>query len=141
MQKVYLDVNVVFDFLLRRKPFYLEAAQIIELAKLNEITLVTDTQTLVFVFFHMVKVESDRRKVKDNISALLQYLDVVPLSKAALQKALAVDNPTDLEDAAQLEIAQEIGAHVFVTRDVEVYKKSSFPIKSPAQFLLDYSQQ
>lgn len=112
----------------------------VELAKLEEIELVTDTQTLVFAFFHMSKMDKDHKAVKDRIAKLMRYVGVTSLSKEALAAALAVGKLADLEDAAQLEIAREIAADVFVTRDLDVYKKSSFPVKSPAQFLSEFSR-
>ena len=140
MKKAYLDVNVVFDFLLERKPFYIEASQIFELSRLGKISLTTDTQTIVFAFFHLTKLDKDRRRVKDKLLKLLNYMEVANLSEAGLRKALEADYPIDLEDAGQLEIAQEAKVDVFITRDLKDYKDVNLPVFSPAYFLTEFSK-
>lgn len=140
MKKVYLDVNVVFDYLLERKPFSVEAIQIFELSRLGKIEVITDTQTIAFVFFYMVKKDKDRRRIKDKLAKLLDIINLTSLSEAALRKALAADNPVDLEDAAQLEIALEANVDVFVTRDLDDYKNVSLRVLSPAQYLMRYAK-
>jgi|GEM_PF-895582 len=141
MKKVYLDVNIVFDYLLERKPFNVEAIQIFELARLGKIEAITDTQTITFVFFYMVKTDTDRRRVKNKLIGLLEFLSLTNLSATALMKALAMDDPVDLEDAAQLQVAIEVEADVFITRDLDDYKNADFPIQSPPQFLRGYSEE
>jgi len=135
----YLDVNVIFDQLLRRAPFDKESNQIIELAKQKRLRLITDAQTIVFVFSYMVKQNPDRRQVKNILLKLLRYVEVTQLSKESLIKALRSDIPVDLEDAGQLEIAKEVGADLFVTRDVKFYNEVSFPVKTPTELLREFA--
>ena len=139
MRTVYLDANVVLDHVLSRKPFDHDADQIVELAHRGNIKAVTDTHTIVFAFFHLRKALKNTAECKTKLLALMTSLSFVSLSEANLKAALSTTYPADLEDAAQVNMAMEAKADVFITRNLKDFRNISLRAMSPQDFLLDWS--
>lgn len=57
MQKLFLDTNIVLDFLGEREPFYYATAQLMSLADLNQVKLATSALSFATVSYFLTKAE------------------------------------------------------------------------------------
>ncbi len=60
MQRVFLDTNIVIDFLGERDPFYEAAAKVMTLADKKEILLFTTPSTIVSAYYILSKYENKK---------------------------------------------------------------------------------
>lgn len=133
--RVYLDVNIIMDFVTRRDPFFVEAEQLIQLAYRKQLTALTDTHTFPFCYFHLRK-RRTAAECRGVLRQLSSIVEAIPLSSAGLEAALERTYPVDLEDAAQLCIAVEAGATTFITRNLKDFSKvKEIAVRSPSDFL------
>lgn len=133
MKKVYLDADVGFDFLLMRKPYFIEAEQIIQLAHQRDIELFVSALSFSHWFYHFRQKHTSALAV----SKLIEFrplLHVANTDERILDQALASEF-NDFEDALQHYCALAQRVDVFVTRNVKDYRKARLPVMTPAQFL------
>lgn len=133
MRRVYLDVNVVFDYLLKRSPYHIEAEQIVELAMQNRIQAYVDTQTLIFAYPFLRK-QGNAQRAREAIVLLADIITAVSLTGEIFRAVLNNKRLKDLEDAGQLEIALHNDVEVLITRDNE-FISDQLLIQTPGEFL------
>ncbi|MEM9259282.1 MAG: PIN domain-containing protein, partial [Bacteroidota bacterium] len=110
--KVYFDTNIILDFLLARPASGLEAAQLITLAETKSIEAFAAGNTFVLAFFHMRKGGYDANDAKHTLALLCRSISCVDFGNDALDKALSTNEPVDLEDAYQIQLALQSKADV-----------------------------
>ena len=131
--RILADNDVVLDFLLERKPFYIEAKELFVIAGLGKIEIYVAAITPVNAFYTMRK-ERDRETAFFAVSGLLKLVEVCNIDKSILQNAFKLGF-SDYEDATQCASAVAEGLDAIVTRNLRDYKKSPIPVYSPAEFL------
>lgn len=131
--KVIFDTNVVLDVLFRRKPFELEAAQLMTLAETDAMTGMLCATTITTVY-HVVAREHDKAQALAGIQKLLKIFDIAPVPYTALDSAVAI-NFADFEDGVLHEAARFAGADAIVTRNGKDFKKATLAIYSPHELL------
>ena len=133
MTKVYLDTDVILDFLLKRQPFDADAARIFAESEYGSIQL--HTSTISFLNLHYVcgRIVGEARAVHlvRELRKLVVLLGVTP---SMVDSALSSASP-DLEDAVQLSCAKSHAMDVLVTRNTEDFPKRETPIMAPPVFI------
>lgn len=132
--KAYLDVNVVFDLLLTRHPFFEESLQLIALAEGGRIDLYVDAHTFIFAYAHLLRFGASPLAARTRLAELAGRVEVVSLDSNGLHHAFKRTEPRDLEDAGQVEIALATECKVFLTRDVGLIAED-ISVQTPHQFL------
>lgn len=133
MDKVFIDTDVILDFLLDRRPFSMDAAKILSLAEKKVITAVTTGLVFANAYYVLRKL-STHKKVIDNLSKLSGLIEIINLPKKAVISALRSDFH-DFEDAIQNFSAAGEGIKILITRNVKDYKASEMAVMSPDLFL------
>ncbi len=131
MQKVFLDTNLLLDFVLDRKPFSDYAEKVIASRITHKNSLFTSSLSLANVAYVVRKAKKNPISV---IQEMMVWTDVVSLTKLEFENALK-SGFKDYEDALQFHYAQNIQANVIVTRNTRDYTSSSIPVQTPVQFL------
>ena len=131
MQKVFLDTNVLLDFVLDRKPFSDYAEKIIASGLTHKKHLFVSALSLANIAYIVRKA---RKSPVSVIQELMTWTDVVNLTKHEFQQALK-SGFKDFEDALQFYCAQHIQTDVIVTRNTRDYSTSSILVQTPLQFL------
>ena len=129
---LFVDTNVILDFILNREPFFSEAKSFLLLCAKNEAVLAPHTVTNVF-FITRKDFSQQERKAK--LLEVLACMDVVPTGKPQIIKALKNEAIGDFEDALQLECARDINADFIVTRDPRHFSGSEIKTMTPKEFL------
>ncbi len=116
MNKVFLDTNILLDYILDRGVYTVRAEQIIDACLRGEIECCIAPHSLSNIFYILRKTHSveERKFIIKNIIAICE---VQSLDRQLLEKALDDDRFEDFEDAIQMACAEQWRADTFVTRD------------------------
>ena len=139
MTDLFIDTDVIIDFITDRKPFSREAAQVftlIDQKKIKGYTSALSYNNLYYVF-------SKYAPHKKVISRLNELSDLVGILKADddITKASLASDFKDFGDAIQYYTVREYKRiDVIITRNIKHYKKSTLPVMTPETFLKTFEQ-
>lgn len=133
MNKVYIDTDVILDFMIGREPFAVDAARIFSLSEKKQISICT-TGLVFSNAYYILRKLGPHQKVMANLSQLAKLLDIIALSKVAVLQALD-SKFADFEDALQHYAAISENVKSIVTRNVKNFKNSELAVLTPDQFL------
>ena len=134
MKQIFLDTNVIIDFLADRKPFSVAAAQIFNFAILGKIKLYISAVSYNNIYYILRQSFSNAETIKllDELSEITEIADV---TKSIIKKSLKSDLK-DFEDAIQYNCALSLHKIDFIiTLDTKDFKKTALPIMNPAEAL------
>ena len=134
--KVFLDANVILDYLTDRQPFADDAEAVVDFcASENNVGKIT-TLTACNAVYILAKIIG-KRLAEEKIRELIDIIGLVGVAPESVSENLAVGH-VDFEDSVQLAEAVKWGADVIVTRDKTGFGKSPIPVCSPADFVGKY---
>lgn len=135
MKQIFLDTNVIIDFLADRKPFSIAAASIFNYAVLGKIKLYISAVSYNNIYYILRQSFSNTQTIK-LLDELSQMTEVADVTKAIIKNSLKSDLK-DFEDAVQYNCALSLNKIDFiVTRDTKDFKKSALPIMNPEEALI-----
>lgn len=130
MKHIFIDTNVIIDFLADRSPYSDYAAMLFQLAKENKIKIYISAISFNNTYYILRKVTS-HKKALDLLSEIDEYVGVQDTNREIIRKAMK-SNFKDFEDAIQYYSAIGIGSiDILTTRDLKDFKKSEIPVLSP----------
>ena len=134
--KVFLDANVILDYLTDRQPFADDAECVIEFCasdgNVGKITTLTACNA-VYILSKVIGKQLAEEKIKE----LIDIIGLIGVDPESVSSNLAASH-IDFEDSVQLSEAIKWNAEVIVTRDKRGFSGSSIPVHSPADFILAY---
>ena len=134
MKKVYLDTNVMMDYLEQRR-FSEDAKMIFKLSLKGEIALYASLLSFVNIAYIRRKHPVD--EIYTDLCNLRGMLNVVPITDAQLDEALNI-RVNDFEDNIQFQCAKEAGCDVIVTNNTKDFAGlKGIDVMSTEDFLLD----
>lgn len=136
MKKITIDLNVILDFLNKRKK-HIQAAKIMELCNENKIQGYLCAHEITTLAYFLMKNHNNSSKVKSVLNELLDMFKIIPITETILRKALH-SKINDYEDAVIEISSQENEIDFIVTRNLDDFKKSSVKSVSPTEFLALY---
>ena len=136
MDKVFLDTNVVVDFLCERGEFYLPAARIVTKAYHKEIELCCSALTFATASFLMEKSKVPIAKIFRKLADFCSLCTPTAVGRSVINDSLA-SAFNDFEDAMQYFSAKQYGATVIITRNGKDFTASELPCLSPVENLED----
>lgn len=130
MKRIFIDTNVIIDFLANREPFSEYAAILFQLAKENKIKIYVSAITFNNTYYILRQVIT-HKKALNLISELEEYVEIQETNRIVLRKAIKSDF-NDFEDAIQYYSAVQLGnIDIITTRNLKDFKKSEIPVLSP----------
>ena len=132
MRHLFLDTNVLIDFLSDRKPFSTAAAQLFEsrIKGTTALYISTVSYNNIYYVLRQLMTHGEVIKLLKELTALTQVLAV---TKEVIEEALKSEFK-DFEDAIQNYTAlSNKKIEAIVTRDSKDFKRSSMPILSPLE--------
>ena len=132
--KVYLDTNVILDYLLdSRGAFHEPAVRLMRAVALEEMEAGFSTTQATDLYYSLRKASGDN-VARDSLRGLFVLCDLyeTPASTciAALDSAMG-----DYEDAVQAETARINGCDVIVTRNLDDYREAPVPAMDPLMLM------
>ncbi|MFN8249234.1 MAG: PIN domain-containing protein [Ferruginibacter sp.] len=134
MKIIFLDTNVIIDFLADRRPFSLTAAEIFNASLSGDVKIFISSVSYNNIYYILRQSLSHTATIK-LLEELSEITEVVDVTKAIIKKSLKSDFK-DFEDAIQYNCALTIGKiDCIVTRDSKDFKKSALPVMNPQEAL------
>ena len=135
MDKLFLDANVVVDFLCERSnDFYLPAARLMVKSYNKEVELCCSTLTLATASYFMEKGKVDHAEICHKISDMISICELANVDRDVVEKALSSEF-TDFEDAMQYFSAKKFGADIIITRNKKDFQNAQLPVYTPKEYL------
>lgn len=131
MQKIFLDTNVILDFVLHRDG-EIQAMDILQMGEDEKISLCTSFLSMANIAYILRKLP--QKELYRMLSLLTSMFDVLPMTKEYFTKALQIEN-VDFEDVLQYVCAKENKCDVIVTSNKKHFLFSEVQICSPNEFL------
>lgn len=131
--KVFLDSDVLLDFLLDRKPFSDSIAQLFQKSIEEKLQLCISPISMTNINYVIEKLQN-KKQAKDKVSKIFQLVKIETICESTIKKAIDSDFK-DFEDAVQNFCALEAGHKIILTRNTKDYKESELGILTPIEFL------
>lgn len=132
--KVFLDTNIIIDFLTNRPPFTQEAIALFQLSESGKIQLFTSTHVLANTHYVLKKFVEDK-KLRETLLELAEMIQIADVTARDFLVALKSIHK-DFEDAVQISSAEQMGEINFIiTRNLKDFKSSSVPAISIQQLM------
>jgi predicted nucleic acid-binding protein len=130
---VFLDTNVVIDFMGEREGFFKEASTIFSMIEEGKIQASVSSLTVINCAY-ILKKAFNSDIMLEKVDALCQLLDVLPITKQQLKEAVRL-RPYDYEDAVQYLSALPYNPDVIITRDKKGFNDFDILVMTPAEFV------
>jgi predicted nucleic acid-binding protein len=132
MIQLFLDTNIIIDFLTDRKPFSLFAAKLFDYSENGKVKLYLSAVSYNNTYYIIRKLTSHKAAIK-TMKALEELTETIGNNATSIKYALNSDFK-DFEDAIQYYTARENpGLNGIVTRNPSDFKHSKLPIWTPEQ--------
>ena len=132
MNRIFLDTNVIVDFILERDGAE-DAANILQLGEDGKIELSVSFLTMANTAYIARKGHTQEQlyNIMADLSAMLKTL---PMDEVQLQQAL--QNPaTDFEDMLQYQCAKANFCDIIITRNSKHFAFAEIPVLTPSEYL------
>lgn len=133
MQHVFLDTNIVLDFLGERMPFYHAAAKVLTLADNKKIKLFTSPTSISTTYYIIAKFEGHKTAL-EKIRKFKLLCHISTMDDDVIEKAIN-SNFKDFEDSMQYFSAIASTCTVIITRNEKDFKNTAIPIMNAESYL------
>lgn len=133
MMKVFVDTNVLLDYLLERKDFVEEAKSIFLLGNAGHISImITDLSVANVAYITRNKIPLEQ--FFSTLSVLRRFCKVISMGEDVVDKAIKA-RWSDFEDSLQYFAAIQAAADCIITRNVKDFYNSEIPVLEPSAFV------
>ncbi len=132
MKKVFIDTNVLIDFMLEREGAR-NAADILQLGEEKKIRTAASFLTMANIAY-IIRKGRTRTELYALLTDLSDVIEILPMDERQFKDAL-MQPASDFEDVLQYECAKTYGCDVIVTRNSKHFPFAQIPVLSPAEFL------
>ena len=133
-KRIFLDTNVILDYLLEREPFYYDALKLWAACEEGTVEGYVSALTVNNVHYIAHRLKSETTAMIA-VRGILSVFNVVPLDKE-LMKLAADFHDRDYEDDIQLQSAIRPGCTHLFTRDPTHFHTKALAIVPPSSFLI-----
>jgi predicted nucleic acid-binding protein len=132
MKHIFMDTNVVIDFLANRQPFSLDAARLFNLAVGGKARVYISAVSYNNIYYILRQSLSNKATI-ELLEQLSEITEITDVTDAIIRQSLKTDFK-DYEDAIQYYCALSIPKVDFiVTRNTKDFKKSTLPVLTSAE--------
>lgn len=133
MQRIFLDTNIILDFLGEREKFYEPAAKVMTLADKKQIEIFTTTTSITNLFYILSKFEG-QKIAWEKVRKFKLICRISVTDDEVMEKALNSDFK-DFEDALQYFSAVATDCEIILTRNEKDFKNALIPVMDAESFL------
>lgn len=134
MTNLFIDTDVIIDFLVDRKPYSREAAIIFTLIDQKKLKGYASSLTFSNLYYVLLKIEP-YKKVLAKLDSLSKMLTILNVGEHNIKDAIESGFP-DFEDSIQYFCALDNKKiEVIITRNAKDYKNSTLSVMTPGDFL------
>ena len=134
MKSIFIDTNILIDFLGDRKPHSNFAEKIFELANDNKVKIFTSSHSFATTHY-ILKKHISEKELRNILFELLDLITILPIDVEIIKKGLK-SSIKDFEDSIQIFSALTINEISFiVTRNIKDFKNSKIQAVTPDDFI------
>ena len=133
MQKIFLDTNIVIDFLGERANFYQPSAKILTLADQKKIEIYTSPTSISNTYYLLSRFENTKIAL-EKIRKFKVLCSISIMDDEVIEKAIN-SNFKDFEDAMQYFSALASNCDLIVTRNEKDFKNALIPVLNGESYL------
>lgn len=134
MTDLFIDTDVIIDFLIDRKPYSREAAILFTLIEQKKLRGYSSSLTFSNLYYILRKIET-HNKVISKLDSLSKILSILKVDEQTIKRAIN-SGFLDFEDSIQYYSAQDYKKiSVIITRNIRDYKNSEIPVMTPGDYL------
>ncbi|MBS1550240.1 MAG: PIN domain-containing protein [Bacteroidetes bacterium] len=133
MQNIFLDTNIVVDFLGERENFYEASAKVLTLADQKKIKIFTTSNTISTTYYIISKYENSRIAI-EKIRKFKLLCSISITDDEVIEKAIN-SNFKDFEDAIQYFSAVATDCDLIITRNEKDFKNALIPVMNAESYL------
>ena len=130
--RVYIDTNILIDFVCRRDIFFEPAKALFAMGYIGQIKLITSSVSILNAVYIGRKYGSTQ--IKSKLESLSSFVEIADLTSDIVISELTSDWK-DYEDAVQHRSAIKINADCIVTRNKSDFSLSSLLVYTPEEFM------
>ena len=131
--KVFVDTNVVLDFLLKREDVFEDARMIMALGYNKRCDLYMSSLSFSNIAY-IARKQLKGDALYECFSEIRELLSVSPVTQVELDQAILL-RASDFEDALQYNSAKTVGADCILTRNTKDFQFSEIVILTPSEFV------
>lgn len=138
MKKIFIDTNVVIDFLADRRPFSIDAARLFDMAIDGKVKIYISAVSYnnIYYILRQSLTNSATIKLLEELAAMTEIADV---TNDVIRQSLKTDF-NDYEDAIQYLCAMAVsGIDCIITRNTKDFKKSTISVLTPSEAIASLS--
>ena len=132
MKRIFLDTNVIVDFILEREGAE-DAANILQLAEDGKIELAVSFLTMANTAY-IARKGHTQEQLYSIMTDLSDMLKTLPMDETQLKQALECP-ATDFEDMLQYQCAKANLCDIIITRNCKHFAFAQLPILTPSEYL------
>ena len=134
--RLFLDTNIVLDYLLHRTPFYHDSRTVTLLGCVGETENFISASTVTDINYFLAK-EYGSLEAQEIIERDLDFLQLAPVTQSEITSGLK-RRWSDFEDAVVAACAENVNADFIVTRNQSDFTLSKIKALSPTELLQWY---
>lgn len=132
-QKVYLDSDVILDYLAERKPHDEAALKIINLLENRQIQGYISS-LIVWNLYYLLRKNLGAAQARSVLQKFRKLVHILPVTEETIDSALA-SNMRDFEDSVQFFAFKKGKIDIFISRNTKDYPRNSAVIMTPNEYL------
>ena len=131
---VLIDTNIALDILLKREPYFKNAARISILSEKGYIRCYISASAVTDIYYIVKKELKNKDVVIDLLKKLLKTINIAAVTETAIYEALDL-GWNDFEDSVQYVSGQKIRADFIITRNPKDFTESLIKVRTPDEFV------
>jgi len=135
-ERIFIDTDVIIDFLIDRKPFLDNANKIFVKGENKELKLYASSLCFNNIFY-ITRRFIGEKEARNLLFQLEKITEILPVDKSIIKTSLR-SKFKDFEDGVQNYCAKKAGIKIIVTRDKKDYRESDLSVYNPEEFLKLY---
>jgi len=132
-KRLFIDTNIMLDFLGERKPFYEPIAKLATLADKGKVKMVVSPISFATVNYFLAKNET-AEIAKEKLRKFKIISEICKLDEQTIEKGLNASFK-DFEDSLQYFSAIDSNCEIIITRNGKDFKKSLIPVMTADEYL------
>jgi predicted nucleic acid-binding protein len=134
MRILFVDTNVLIDFLADRRPFSISAAKLFNYALLKKVKIYVSATSYNNIYY-ILRQSLPHKESIDLLTELSEMTETVDVTKNIIDTSMK-SSSRDFEDAIQYNCAFTISKmEIIVTRNTKDYKKSVLPVMTAEEMV------
>lgn len=133
MMKVFIDTNILIDFLAAREPFAEEAMALFQLADNDEIELMVSDLTIINTVYILRRMHYGLSEIYDSLDNIRPLLTITSMGATVVDRCLQ-HRSDDFEDEMQYFSAIDANADYIITRNKKDFDFGDSAVMTPQEF-------